>query len=433
MKILHLATSFFPRTVGGKEVFIQNIIKSNPEFDHLVVVHDGSETRRYQYDNIPVLVLPMPVTTSKRSSYFSLTYDSIPGFPETLREFRPDVVHFHDFCSGASLTHLRICKELGYKTLLTYHSPGNSCLQKGLMLNGDSPCDGRIDMLRCTTCRYSIKGMPSVISSILGRIEVPFDKGGKYFFRNNTRLFFNSWKEFMSSVDVIQLHAQWLVELMVTNGVDRSKIHFVDLGGVAQNRPVTPHHISGPLKIVFSGRTAPVKGIHLLIDAVNGMPDEHDFEVHVFTPATDGESYGQMVLQRLENNSHFKVPRSIPPDRIIDELTAMDVCVIPSLWPETGPFTVFDSFAAGLPVIGTNHAGIRERVRDGVDGLLFEWGSADDLRRKILRVVEDRPFLEKLRANIRPQRTVTDFSLDLRRLYEHIAATRSLPTLSHPV
>lgn len=422
MKILHLATSFFPNSHGGKEVFIYDVIKNNPTCEHLVVVHQGKDKRLYHHHDIPVQVLPMPTSKDARASYFSFVYDSIPGFADTLREFNPDVVHFHDFCSGASLTHLRICKELGYKTVQTYHSPGNSCLQKGLILNGNSPCDGKIEMTRCTTCRYNVKGMPSLLSSVLGRVEVPFDKAGKFFFRNNTRLFYNSWKEFFSSVDAIHLHAQWIVDLMTLNNVDRSKIHFLNLGGNNKAIVSKPHRTDTPLKIVFSGRTASIKGIHLLIDAVENIPSEYNFEVHLFTPGNDGTSYAQTIANKLANNPRFKTPRSISPDKIIDELAEMDVCVVPSLWPETGPFTVFDAFAAGLPVIGTKHAGIGERVRDEVDGLLFKWGDANDLREKLMRVLDDRQFLEKLRSNIRPQRTIKDLSSDLLHLYENVAA-----------
>jgi glycosyltransferase involved in cell wall biosynthesis len=100
----------------------------------------------------------------------------------------------------------------------------------------------------------------------------------------------------------------------------------------------------------------------------------------------------------------------------------MDVCVIPSLWPETGPLTVFDAFAAGLPIIGTNHAGIAERVRDKVDGLLFNWGDANDLADKIQMLVINKNLLSKLKANIDKKPDFKSMSNELLKLYNSLNA-----------
>ena len=40
------------------------------------------------------------------------------------------------------------------------------------------------------------------------------------------------------------------------------------------------------------------------------------------------------------------------------------MAVIPSIWMETGPLTVLEAFAAGLPVAGTNLGGIKELLSD---------------------------------------------------------------------
>jgi len=50
--------------------------------------------------------------------------------------------------------------------------------------------------------------------------------------------------------------------------------------------------------------------------------------------------------------------------------------VVPSTWLETGPLTVLEAFAAGLPVAGSDLGGIRELLA-GVPGcFLIPLGSA---------------------------------------------------------
>src|SRR5690554_2517749 len=133
MKILHLPSTFFPKHTGGKEVFIYQLIKGTPTLDHLVVYHGDEPHQSVLYDGIQVKILPKPVTEDTYGSYWSLLYDDLPGFGETLDQYQPDLVHFHDFCAGASLSHLRLCKARAIRTIVTYHSPGNSCMQKGLI------------------------------------------------------------------------------------------------------------------------------------------------------------------------------------------------------------------------------------------------------------------------------------------------------------
>jgi glycosyltransferase involved in cell wall biosynthesis len=421
MKILHLATDFFPKTLGGKEVIIYNLVKNLTTCEHRVAIHEGSVRRSYLHDDICVEVLPMPLSDNPRASYFSLTFDSVPGFEDLLKEFAPDIVHFHDFCSGASLSHLRICKRLAIGTIVTYHSPGSSCVQKALIRKGQTPCDGEIRMTRCTDCRYQVRGVPAPASAIFSRIAPPFDRSGKLFFRNSTRLFRDSWMEFFGDIDAIHVYGEWLKPLMLLNGIDESKIYFANLASNFDQITPKAHDTSRRLRIGFAGRCTSIKGLHWLIDAIKSIPREIPMEIHFLGPNWDGTSYGNEMMRKIGHDDRFMKPRRVPPSAIVETLSELDVAIIPSVWPETGPLAVFDAFAARLPVIGTNLAGIAERVRDGVDGLLFKWGDVADLRQKIIIVLENREFLEQLRGNIRPQKMAQEFSLDLLHIYQAIS------------
>src|SRR5215211_1678068 len=51
--------------------------------------------------------------------------------------------------------------------------------------------------------------------------------------------------------------------------------------------------------------------------------------------------------------------------------------VAPSRWYETGPLTVYEAAAAGVPALVSNRAGAAEKVRDGETGLVVEPAVAD--------------------------------------------------------
>ena len=87
----------------------------------------------------------------------------VPGFEVLLRKFRPQIVHFHDFSVGANLLHMRLARARGARVVMTYHSPGQSCLQRSLLYRGKVVCDGEIRPLRCSACRMGAMGIPSWI------------------------------------------------------------------------------------------------------------------------------------------------------------------------------------------------------------------------------------------------------------------------------
>lgn len=74
---------------------------------------------------------------------------------------------------------------------------------------------------------------------------------------------------------------------------------------------------------------------------------------------------------------------------INEQIRMMDLFILPSLYGEGLPMVVLESMANAVPVVASNVEGIPEAVRDGVDGLIFEPGSAEDLAKKVESMVGD--------------------------------------------
>jgi glycosyltransferase involved in cell wall biosynthesis len=272
-------------------------------------------------------------------------------------------------------------------------------------------------------CRYRSSGLPGPVASIAGRVSFPgVDRSGRFLFRKSTELFIDSWREFYNKVDVIQVHAGWVKEMLVANKISESKIKMVKMGGT----PSTPvdvkmHSPQKALRLAFIGRCTDIKGVHILVDAVLSLPGL-DIEVHFFGPGWD-DDYGKVIRSKIGSDSRFKTPVLLGPHEVGKHVAGMDAVVIPSLWPETGPLTLFDAFAVRVPVIGTRHAGIMEKCRDRVDSLLFSWGDSSDLAAKISAVYHDRALLARLRSNIASNRTFKEFAVDMGVLYNKVRAS----------
>jgi glycosyltransferase involved in cell wall biosynthesis len=95
---------------------------------------------------------------------------------------------------------------------------------------------------------------------------------------------------------------------------------------------------------------------------------------------------------------HFHGP--FQPEAAASFVRDWDVAVVPSRWVENQPLAILEAFACGVPVVAAGLGGMRELVKDGVDGRVFEAGSVDDLARVLRELALDRPRLEALRRGV---------------------------------
>ena len=70
-------------------------------------------------------------------------------------------------------------------------------------------------------------------------------------------------------------------------------------------------------------------------------------------------------------------------DAVRAEMSQAMALVLPSIWYENFPRTLVEAFGCGLPVIASRIGALAELVQDGVTGLLFDPGNAQDLADKM--------------------------------------------------
>jgi glycosyltransferase involved in cell wall biosynthesis len=432
-RVLHLPCSYLPWTIGGKESFTHSLARLLTElgWESHVVFHQNPAYReplgRNEFEGIPVHVLPPLVI--RRENVYACTTQEVPGFAELLGELKPDVVHFQDFSSGANLHHLALARAVGAKTVMSYHTPGQSCLQRELLQNGQNVCDGQILLDRCTACRLGTQGIPRLVRWPLSKLSLPLSGESQLAraltARRMTELFARAWKQLVEQIDHIHVHAAWVKEVLRLNHVPPEKVTFFRIGLPFANTLVAarkPRDVHDPLRLIMVGRCERIKGQRVLIDAVRGLPASVNVTVTFIGPAWDQSDYGRTCLELIRGDRRFEPPRRVPHQDMPQVLAEADVLVAPSLWLETGPLVVLEAFGAGLPVLGSNLGGIAELVQDGQTGFLFEPGSAEQLRNHILKLVTEPGLLDSLRSKLEPPRTMRQVAVDMIKLYQSITA-----------
>jgi glycosyltransferase involved in cell wall biosynthesis len=72
------------------------------------------------------------------------------------------------------------------------------------------------------------------------------------------------------------------------------------------------------------------------------------------------------------------------------------VLVVPSECNENAPLVILEAFSAGIPVVGSNLGGIPELIENGINGFLFKPGDAEDLKEKLLVILQNEKKREEM-------------------------------------
>jgi len=157
------------------------------------------------------------------------------------------------------------------------------------------------------------------------------------------------------------------------------------------------------LAVLTLGTVCERKGQHDLVRAAQLLPPEASARVRYFIVGERGLPYGQQLRALVASVPRRLAQRiSIVPEtsRPGPYYAAADVFVCSSR-VESFPRVILEAMAFGLPIVTTPVFGIREQVRDSVNGLFYTPGAVDELAERILRLVEDDGLRTRLGVNSR--------------------------------
>jgi glycosyltransferase involved in cell wall biosynthesis len=454
MRVLFVVHGFPPAALGGTEIYAHDLARALVERheDAVTVLARESDRRRPEYD----------VRRERRDGLdlvlLNNTYRSCHTFEETYRnraiaeralqvvdEVRPDVVHVHHL-SGLSSDLLAGIASRGIPIAFTLNDYWMICHRGQLFDLDRRRCDGPYPS-GCARCidaftaagggRLRLAGavrrftmaLPAIpgrgllrrtVNSAIGRLA---DPGGP---ARATAARRDHLREAGRHVTRFLAPSRTLRERFLRFGIEEERLVLQEQG-IDQSRfrglRRTPSH---RLRVGFAGSLIVSKAPHLLIEAFEGIP-ETKATLHVYgAPAPyHGDDRYEETLRPLLRRPYVHCPGAVPHERVPEALASLDVLVIPSVWIENAPFVIREAFAAGLPVIASRLGGMAEMVEHEKSGLLFEPGDAADLRRAILRLVEEPGLLERLRAGLPRVKTIEEDAAWTRVLYRSLVATRS--------
>ncbi len=206
--------------------------------------------------------------------------------------------------------------------------------------------------------------------------------------------------------------------------VTYNDIHVFRLGiDSARLKATPPPGKSATLRLAYIGQIAEHKGVHVLIDAIRRLPQTgRSVGLAIHGNLASFPAYVNQIKAQIGADPRIRLAGPFANDQAVHVFGNADAVVVPSIWYENSPLAILEAHAAGRAVITSALGGMAELVRDGVDGLHFRPGDANDLARQIQRLRTEPELIRQLSAGIRPPASVDDEMVELMAAYQRVVA-----------
>jgi len=294
---------------------------------------------------------------------------------------RPDVAHAHNIAHQLSPSILYGLASKGVPVVQTLHDYKIVCPNYAMYVNGEN-CE------RCATWRYwnacarrCMRGEAAASALVCAEAYLHRLLGS---YSRNVALFIAPSRS--------------LRDRVVAHGVDPAKVvhlpYAIDLAGYE------PRYGDGGYA-VFVGRLSTGKGVATLLRAA-ALARDVRLRV-VGTGPLRPELEALKEREGLDNVEFVGYRTGADLKRVVSGAAFV---VVPSECYENSPLTVYEAFALGKPVVGSDAGGIPELVPDGDAGLLFPAGDREALADRMRALWADRSRAAEMgrRARARVER-----------------------------
>lgn len=270
-----------------------------------------------------------------------------------IAEFRPDVVHLHNWHFATGPLVIRTIRKTGVPLVVTLHNYRLLCPSATLLHKG----------------RLFLKSLKQ---------GFPWSAVVRGVYRKSRLQTF--WLAF-----IVRFHRRigtWTMPDKYIVLTEFSKKLYVDSGFVEDgdkfvvkrnfSAPCRTDHSSEKRDFLFVGRLSVEKGLYTLLEV---------FAQHAYKLTIIGDGpLKEEVAKISQNNPGIKYVGKLDKESVIKYMQRASALLFPSVWHETFGLVITEAFSVGTPVIGANMGSVPFLVQDDYNGLLFEAGNPDSLR-----------------------------------------------------
>lgn len=162
-----------------------------------------------------------------------------------------------------------------------------------------------------------------------------------------------------------------------------------------------PSNDKKELHLVYLSRIWSQKGIFDLIDVVKEINDEKKIvSLDIYGPKTFSDLENQIFNSTLDEHNEIAYKGVIEETSVIQTLASYDLFVFPTKYYGEGtPGVISESLIAGTPILSSNFYQAHELLKDGFDSILFAMNDKEDLKEKLLYIINNKLILNKMSSN----------------------------------
>jgi glycosyltransferase involved in cell wall biosynthesis len=403
VKIIQVPFCYAPDPIGGTEVYVATLAKKlQQQGIDVVIAAPSGQNRDYLVDGIRVRRFEINPSPSLSELYGRGDARAAAAFAEIIDQEKPSLVHLHAFTAAVSVQLIRAAKSRNVPIVFTYHTPTASCQRGTMMRWGSEICDGKLIPQRCAACTLNGLGVPRRIAEYFAKVpprigdriaKMGFQKALSTAVQMNSllELRLSAFRELAAEADHFVAVCDWVREVMVVNGVPRTRIT-LSRQGIEWERVQSAPARTGrnALKIAFFGRFDSTKGLHVLIKTIRALPNLNlILDIYGIVQSGHNDTYRRRVRRLASDDARICFKEPLLHVDTVRKMAEYDFVAIPSLWLETGPLVALEAFAAGVPVIGWNAGGLAELVQNEKNGLLIASPHEEAWARVLTQLSED--------------------------------------------
>lgn len=292
------------------------------------------------------------------------SYSGYRRLARVLDKEKPDVVHVHNFFPYPSASLFWACTRRRIPVVWTLHNFRLMCAN-GLLYRDDRPCTDCVGRSPLPAIRYKCYRQSRIGSAVVAATIL-------------THRIIGTWR---NKVTCFIALTEFAKQKFIEAGLPPEKI--VIKPNFSQAQFPSAHVRAGAL---YVGRLSPEKGVDTLIKAWANV-------THHLTVIGDGPLRHQLE-QIAGPNVSFVGQQS--PKSVKEAMSKTQLLIVPSIWFENFPMTIVEGMAAATPILASDIGALSTIIEDGVTGLHFTAGSADDLARAANKALADEAYLRKI-------------------------------------
>ena len=146
-------------------------------------------------------------------------------------------------------------------------------------------------------------------------------------------------------------------------------------------------------KIIISyfGKIQERKGLHLLVQALNEIKSKNI--VLCIYGDGDNDYKKKLILMNIQRNFDLIFYKPVPD--ITKFLLITDIVVLPSIKYESFGMILIEAMRQKIPVICSDSGGMKEIVKNNINGLIFKNNNINDLKKKVLILINSKTKRKK--------------------------------------